>query len=110
MEILPNQQPYEPDLEKIKTEQKRLLEFQSSDHASKKKTDGMFGAVSLYMVAMEFFVLIVVPLGLFLWLGLKLQAKWGQDWPVLVAIFLALAVSSMSIYKHIVRLKKKLKL
>jgi O-antigen/teichoic acid export membrane protein len=102
-------EPKEPDLEKIHDEEERLKAFQASGHLSKKATGSMFGAVSMYGVAVDFGLAIFIPLLVAVYFGKWIAEKTGMAWLIPVCILLALTISAVSIYRQIINLKKKIK-
>jgi hypothetical protein len=96
-----------PDMEKLKVEQERLEKFKNSDHVAPKKTGKLFGAVSMYGVAVDFGLAIFVPLIICIYLAKFLANKTGDVWYFPVGIFIAISVSSVTIYRQVINLKKK---
>lgn len=105
-----NQESKEPDIKKIHDEEERLKAFQSSGHLSKKTTGNMFGAVSMYGVAVDFGLAIFIPLLIAVYFGRWLVARTGHSGLLPLCLVVALAISAVSIYRQIINLKKKLKL
>lgn len=96
-----------PDMEKIRVEQERLEKFKNSDHVAPKKTGKLFGAVSMYGVAVDFGLAIFVPLIICIYLAKFLTSKTGDVWYFPVGIVIAISVSSVTIYRQVINLKKK---
>ena len=63
----------------------------------------------LIEAGLEFAVILALPLGLFVYLGKKLDTKYNTHLFVILGLFLALGLSSYMIYKKINQYKKLLK-
>lgn len=96
------------DLAKLKEEEERLKAFQGANHASPKATGKMFRAVSLYGVAVDFGIALLLPLLAGVYGGKWLAARTGDTGYVIGGIVLALCVSAISIYRQILNLKRKM--
>lgn len=96
-----------PDMEKLKVEQERLEQFKNSDHVAPKKTGKLFGAVSMYGVAVDFGLAIFVPLIACIYLAKFLTSRTGDIWYFPVGIVVAISISSVTIYRQVINLKKK---
>lgn len=69
-----------------------------------KQTKQVFG-ILLFEAGFEFVFLIAVPLGAGIWLGKWLDAKYHQNFFVIIGILLGLTVSGMAIYRRILDYK-----
>lgn len=100
---------HEPDIERLEEERRRLEDFKKIEQPlSSSSQTKMFKAVSLYGVAIDFALAIIIPLVALLFLGQWVAKKTGAEWVIIVFLFLAITVSSFSIYKQIINLKKKM--
>ncbi len=95
------------NLEQLAQEEARLKAFQGTDHVSPVATGKIFTAVSLYGVAVDFGLAILVPLLAAIYGGRWLAERYGRPSIVPLAIVLALAISAVAIYKQILSLKRK---
>lgn len=96
------------DLAKLREEEERLKAFQGEGHVSPKTTGRMFNAVSLYGVAVDFGIALLLPLLAGVYGGKWLAARTGDKGYVVGGIVLALVVSAVSIYRQILHLKRKM--
>lgn len=105
-----NQKPkdFPVDMAKLQEEEERLKAFQAADHVSAKATGRMFSAVSLYGVAIDFGIALLLPLLAGVYGGKWLAGRTGDKGYVVGGIVLALVVSAVSIYKQIINLKRKM--
>ena len=101
----PEQDPV--DFEQLAQEETRLKAFQGTDHVSPVAAGKIFTAVSLYGVAVDFGLAILVPLLAAIYGGRWLAERFDRPSMVPLAIVLALAVSVVAIYKQILSLKRK---
>ncbi len=96
------------DLVKLQEEEDRLKAFQGADHVSPKTTGRMFHAVSLYGVAVDFGIALLLPLLAGVYAGKWLTARTGDEGYTVGGIVLALLVSAVSIWRQILNLKRKM--
>lgn len=95
-------------LEELHKEQDEL-------RAAKKATSGvnpnvkLFNAMSMFSVAVDFGLIIAIPLVGAVYLGRWLDSRYGTKHYILVCLFAALFISSVGIYKQIIKLSKQIK-
>jgi hypothetical protein len=100
--------PHEPDLDKIREERERLKKFQAEGHVPEKSAQKMFNAVSMYGVAVDFGLAILVPLLLAVYGGRWLVDRTGTKVYLPLAIVAAIIISAAIVTRQIINLKKKI--
>ncbi len=82
---------------------------------AKKATSGvnpnvkLFNAMSMFNVAVDFGLIIALPLVAGVYLGKWLDSRYGTKYMVLIAILVAIFISAVGLYKQINKLSKQIK-
>jgi len=90
----------EPDKQEQNKPQDKGKEAKDKQHVAK---------FLVYESAMEFGLLIALPLIVFVYLGKWLDARYHTKFLVLIGLFLALTISIVGIAKRIKEIRKRLK-
>lgn len=96
-------------LDELHKQEKELLEAKQVSEKNGKGPARLFNAMSMYSVAMDFALILAIPLIVFIYLGRWADKKYGTSYLVIVGILLAIATSSYGIYKQITKLSNLLK-
>lgn len=94
-------------LEQLRKEEQEMREFQEVTHP--KQNQKFLSAMSMMSVGLDFAVILAAPLIAGIFLGEWLDKKFGTSYLVILGILLAMAVSSVGIYRHTKRVVKLLK-
>lgn len=96
-------------LSQLHKQEQDLKDAQEVTKGEAKGSKKMFDALSMYSVAIDFALMIGVPLALFVYLGRWADRRFNTKYLVLIGILLALATSSVAIYSHIKKLSNFIK-
>lgn len=103
--LVPNRIP----LSEVRKQAEELREARQAFEASNPKSQRLFNAVSMYSVAIDFALMIAIPLIGFVFLGRWADNKFNTKYLVLIGIVLGIATSAIAIGKQIKKLAEQMK-
>jgi|GEM_PF-1946087 len=101
--------PGRVNIEDVKKQADELRDAKNTLNTRQAGAVKVLNAVSLYGTAIDFALIIAIPLVSFILLGKYLDTRQGTKFYVLIGILLALIVSSFGIYKQIKKLQEYFK-
>lgn len=96
-------------LHEVRKQVAEIKEAKKTFEAANPKSKRMFDAVSMYSTAVDFALIIAIPLIAFVYAGRWMDAKYGTKFYVLIGILLGITISSISIANQIKKLSAQLK-
>jgi hypothetical protein len=96
-------------LDELHKQEKDLVEAQKATSGNATASQKVFKAVSLYGVAIDFALIIAIPLIILVWLGKFLDTKYQTNFFVLIGLAVALTVSIVGLKNQIKRLQELMK-
>lgn len=101
--------PFRLSMEELQKQKQEILKSRDLEKKSNPKTKTVFNAVSMYGVAVDFALLIAIPLIVFILLGKWADQKFGKNYFIVIGLLTAIAISTLAIYKQINKLSKYIK-